>query len=315
MARWSVPLLVAMTVLAGCSASSSGTSASTTDPASDVHVEATRTTGVIRGIVVDAAIRPLGGAQVTTQAGSTRLWTNTTPTGAFGFQGLAPGTYFVVAEKPGYKQTQTSVEVVAGDSMPRATQVQLEANPVTKPYVETLSFKGFLACGAAIFLTSVGCTTVGPAATATASQAIFGYTYTQLPMWMQGELIWDQTQAAGGELIWEAVIHNTNAHVGYRETTTSPALMYWNTTILKDHEEDVLKDGIDVRFFGGAHPSCKSPVQPELPSNPSGFTRPLFFGCGATLNQDVRIIVDTFYNFTPPTGWRHSKDGEAVVPA
>jgi hypothetical protein len=306
------PLLLAL--FAGCSSPPAQDTSSST-LAQDVHLAATETTGVIRGIVVDAAIHPLAGAHVSTMAADRRLHTNTTPNGSFGFQGLAAGTYFVQAEKAGYKAIQTSVVVTAGIDSPKAVSIQLEANPTTKPYVETLSFKGFLACGVAVFLTSVGCTTVGPLADNTGSRAIFHYGYTQLPKWMQGELIWDQAQPGGGELIWEAVVGGTNAHVGYRETTTSPALMFWNTTTLKDHEKDVLADGIDVRFFGGAHPACHAPVQPELPPNPSGFTRPLFFGCGLTVNQETKVIVDTFYNFTPPEGWRHTKDGEPVVPA
>jgi hypothetical protein len=314
MARWSVALLVVMTALAGC-ASSARSGDTTTDVASDIHVQATESTGVIRGIVVDPAIRPLANAHVTTVAKGRTLHTNTTSTGSFGFQGLDPGTYFVQAGKLGYKTIQTSVEVVAAESMPKALQVMLEANPSTKPYLETLSFKGFLACGVAVFLTSVGCTTYGAIADATGSKAIFHYDYTQLPDWMQGELIWDQTQAAGGQLIWEATIGGTNTHLGHRETTTSPALMYWNTTVIQENNETLLKKGVDVRFFGGPHEACQSPVQPELPPNPSQWTKPLFFGCGVTLNQDVKIIIDTFYHFTPPEGWRHTKDGDAVVPA
>jgi hypothetical protein len=314
MVRWPAALIVLGIALAGC-ASNATQGTSTTEVATDVHVEATATTGVIRGIVVDPAIRPLANAHVTTVAKGRTLATNTTPNGSFGFQGLEAGTYFVQAGKLGYKTIQTSVEVVVGDSAPKAVQVMLEANPSTKPYVETLSFKGFLACGVAVFLTSVGCTTRGELASATGSKAIFHYDYTQLPDWMQGELIWDQTQAAGGQLIWEATIGGTNTHLGHRETTTSPALMYWNTTVIQENNETLLKNGVDVRFFGGPHEACQSPVQPELPSNPIGFTRPLFFGCGVTLNQDVKIIIDTFYHFSPPEGWRHTKDGDAVVPA
>jgi len=64
-----------------------------------------------------------------------------------------------------------------------------------------------------------------------------------------------------------------------------------------------------VRFFGGPHPLC------QTPEPPSGVPNVTPFGCGVTLNQDVKVIVDTFYNFTPPEGWRHTKDGDPVVPA
>ena len=41
-----------------------------------------------------------------------------------------------------------------------------------------------------------------------------------MPRWAQGELVWDQTQAAGGMLIWEMVEDGTNQYRGYRETST-----------------------------------------------------------------------------------------------
>lgn len=76
--------------LAGCSQGGSPDEADVNLP--DLGLEATATTGLIRGVVVDEAIRPIEGAKISLQAGSASQETTTTPEGAFGFDGLEPGT-------------------------------------------------------------------------------------------------------------------------------------------------------------------------------------------------------------------------------
>src|ERR1041385_8203063 len=96
-------LLLASVAFAGCAGSARSPSG---DPLQDVHVAATATTGVIRGIVVDIAIHPVAGART--------LRTNSSATGAFGFQGLPAGTYFIEAHRRGYATSRTGVDVEAG---------------------------------------------------------------------------------------------------------------------------------------------------------------------------------------------------------
>ncbi len=292
----------------------------------DVH--ATDTTGVIRGIVVDNAIRPLEHATVTVKAAGKTLTNLTNANGGFGFEGLEPGTYFVQAGKLGYKAGQTSVEVVAGVSDPEVKRISLDLEPSTRPYVESVSYTGYLECGVAVFYTSVGCTTEGFLADATGSQAIWNIKYSILPNWTQGELIWDQTQQAGGDLIWEAVWAggSGNSHCGHRETTVSPALAYMNNSVLHakdknwaactdqtgDHVPDFMADGINYRFFGGPHPAC-IPPDTNLPSPAPA--NPLHFGCGVTLEQKTQAVIHNFYNWVPNPGWRFTKDGTPKPPA
>ncbi len=287
-----VPLLL----LAGCAATESEASDASTS-LEGVEVKATASTGVIRGVVVDPGVVPIANA-IVSLSGQTETVT-TLENGAFGFSGLEPGTYFVNVERNGFAPGQTSTEVVAGVDEPPILRVLLEPNPATAAFVEAFSYIGYLECGVAVFATSVGCTILGPLADATSSEGIWPITFTVLPQWSQGELIWEQTQPAGGELIWEAVHTGTNDFYGYRETISSPALAYLNATVLAANEEDILADGVSYRFFGGPHPLCKVPGT---------------FGCGLTLSQKTQAIVHNFYNFEPSPGWRFTVDGDHPLP-
>ena len=294
-----IPLLA--TALAGyCFAGASQPTPSSGADFSALDLQATSTTGVIRGVVVDAAIRPLANAtvEVSPGAGSTR----TTAGGAFGFDGLDPGTYFLKVHKAGFQATQASTEVVAGVAEPPLVRIQLVADPVTTPYVDAFHFQGFLTFGAAVFATSIGTTIFGPVADSIGDQSIWVLNFTTLPMWAQGELVWEQTQPLGGEFIWE-MTDTSNTHYGHRETTVSPALAYWDTETLEKHNKTTLdpKAGIAYRFFGGPHPLCRDPLNAT-------------FGCGVTVQQRADVYIHNFYNFVPPEGWRFTRDGDPVVP-
>ena len=314
--RWVVGCTLAMLVLSGCAASSSSESASGIE---GVEVQATKDTGVIRGVVTDIGVRPIVGALVTLSGNDQS--TTTLENGAFGFQGLDPGTYFVKVAKAGFIPGQTGVEVVAGVSDPEVKRIQLEANPATAAFIEPYSYIGYLECGVAVFYTSVGCTILGPLAELTASEGIWNIPFNVLPNHTQGELIWEQTQQAGGELIWEVVDGGTNNYCGYRETTVSPALAYINQTVMASPtpcfesgvpvEGHFLENGVSYRFFGGPHPLCKLPnpnLPPPLPNNP------VKFGCGVTLEQKTQAVVHNFYNMVPNPGWRFTTDGNHPLP-
>jgi hypothetical protein len=299
--RWMTAAVVAL-LLAGCTGAPTDDAAAGTDvDFDDLELAASATTGIIRGVVVDQAIRPIANASVTVQPGD--LKASTTADGLFGFDGLEPGTYFITSTALGHDEAQSSTDVVAGVTEPAIVRVLLNQVPGTQPYVDVLHFEGFLTFGAAIFATSVGTTIYPTLSESLSDTSIWTVKYDRLPMWAQGELVWEQTQAAGGEFIWE-MTDTSNTHYGYRETTSSPALAYWNTTVIEDREESTLdpERGIAYRFFGGPHPLCKDPL---------GAT----FGCGLTVQQRADVYVHSFYNFVPPEGWRFTVDGDPVVPS
>ncbi len=94
--------------------------------------------GAIRGVVVDAAIKPLAGA-VVELVGQHRNVT-TLESGEFAFDLLEPGTYFVEAKAARYLVAQNSVQVVAGKSEP--VRIILEGDGVPYPRHVTEKFVG-----------------------------------------------------------------------------------------------------------------------------------------------------------------------------
>lgn len=299
-------------LLAGC-AGDAGTQSSDDEDIDFGDVEATETTGIIRGLVVDEAIRPLVGAVVSI-AQPNRTATSGLD-GQFAFAGLDPGTYFLTVALANYSTTQSQAVVVAGDDEPPITKVFLQRLATTDPYVDAINYAGYLTFGAAVGATSVGTTVFGPLADAINDRSIWYVQFTTLPMWAQGELVWDQTQAAGGQQIWE-MTDTSNRHYGYRETGSSPALAYWNTTVLNepDRVNSTLdpERGIAYRMFGGPHPSLKpGDTCPSLPV----VGNPCYFGFGLTVQQKFEVYIHNFYNFVPAEGWRFTSDGPPVVPS
>ena len=295
-------LAVVVALLAGC-AESPGPTGEGDDFSEelDEDLQATATTGVIRGVVVDKAVVPVSDVTVTIQGSGQATVTNAQ--GAFGFKDLEPGTYFLAASKVGFNGTQTSVEVVAGVDRPDIVKMLVVAVPGLQPYVEALQFNGFLLCGAAIGYTSVGCTTLPAIADATSSASIFPVDFETLPMWSQAELIWENTQPLAGAFIWEQTLQGSNTNLDYRESTGSPALTYVSTPVLEERHEDILDQGINFRFFGGPHELCPATGYPNS------------FGCGVTADQSAEVFAHIFYNFAPEEGWRFTADGAPQIPS
>ncbi len=276
-----------------------------------IDVKASDDTGVIRGIVVDASIVPIANVVVSIQG--RELSTTTNENGAFGFQDLEPGTYFLDAQKPGYEPVQSSTEVEAGVDLPPIVKFQMSTLPGSAPYVQDQYIAGYLTCGMAVFATSVGCTTFGFVADSIGDRSIFSIDYDQKPQWVQGELVWEATQPLAGAFIWEITRseepQSPQPHIGYRETQGSPALAYLNESVTEEHGDWIVEKGLDFRFFGGPHELCQIPVA-RPPGTPVGWG----FGCGLTLEQEAEVFLHNFYNFSPNEGWRFTNDGAPEVP-
>lgn len=130
-------------VLAGCTdGGGEGTGAGAGGDAPPV--EATSTTGGIRGVVVDERITPIKGALI--EITGTNKNVTTSEDGLFSVSGLEAGTYFLRASHPLYSSMQQSVDVVAGEENPPSQKILLQRTIFAQPYMETLSFDGFIAC-------------------------------------------------------------------------------------------------------------------------------------------------------------------------
>lgn len=114
--------------------------------------------GGIRGLVVDQAVTPLGGATVTLTGGpDAGKTTESGSDGLFNFTGLAPGDYFLIVSKPGYKGSQGSANVVAGDAQPPIVKILIERLATATPYVDHFKLDGFYSCTFALFFITDSC--------------------------------------------------------------------------------------------------------------------------------------------------------------
>ena len=195
---------VALLVLAGMGLSGCAGGAGADDPAPPadfgaLDLKATETTGIIRGIVVDEAIRPLAGAVIgTTLPDGAARNTTSAADGAFGFDGLPPGTYFLTVQKPGYLVQQANADVVAGVSEPALVKVLLTADPSSLPYTAIYQYDAFVACS--FTLVTVSFAACGLAAEQTNNAFLVNYRPDKPPSFIQIEAIWTSTQVLGGEL-------------------------------------------------------------------------------------------------------------------
>src|SRR5690242_6986744 len=104
--RLLVAALLGVACLGGCSDGASGSA------------EVASSVGLLRGVVVDEAIRPLGNASVTAAGTTATVNATTTDDGLFAFEGLEPGVYVVTVTKQFYSSQQTTADVRLGEEGP-----------------------------------------------------------------------------------------------------------------------------------------------------------------------------------------------------
>ncbi len=137
-----IAVLLFTVTLAGCA--EQGVTESPDGVDVEKEVQATSTTGGIRGVVVDESITPIPDVTVTLQGQDKQ--TVTDAGGEFVFSGLDPGVYFVQTQHPLYETIQQAATVEAGVSDPKAVRLQLVRNTVQDPFLSTLSFNGYIVC-------------------------------------------------------------------------------------------------------------------------------------------------------------------------
>jgi hypothetical protein len=147
LSKAAVALVLAATVLAGCSGDAKKDSPET--DFSDLPVQVTQTTGAIRCLVVDDRIVPVEGANVTARGAGVEASTKTDDQGRCVFSSLAAGTYFLEVASPLHRAAQSSVEVVAGVAEPPLTRIQVERLFKQDPYSIQVVRDGFFECSQA----------------------------------------------------------------------------------------------------------------------------------------------------------------------
>ena len=291
-------LLLAGLLLAGCSGNDAKDTSSATEPTFDeLGLTATSSTGVIRGVVVDDAIRPVADAKVTLAGGETPGEARTTDQGTFGFDGLAPGSYFLKVTKAGFVDAQQGADVVAGVAEPDIVKVLLQADASSVPYVEAYTFHGFTECSTVVFgLCGFINDELG---NVTQDNTQVRYPLSKVPSWVQSEMVWSSTQSLGGEfsLMYSWIDGSCDAAIGYCDHSVDGA----SPLLLAANPDDIERIGL------GAD-------QPELYIRT--FTAPVegTVVAGATIEQQFDIYTHIFYGYQPAEGWRFSS-GEPVPTA
>ncbi len=299
-----IALLVSAAALAGCS---SKPSPAPEDDLPDQGLVATDETGIIRGVVVDDAIRPIAGALVTVRtSGSDAMSMETMADGLFGFDGLAPGDYFVAGHKIGHFDIQQSETVVAGVADPTPVTLRLAIDPGNQPYFQDYVYDGFIQCaGTFVAVGANMCTFTDEVdENLTDDRFYVEYELDRKPTWVQSEMIWDSSQAAGDAMSimysWECD-DNDGFLCDHDVGGTSPLLLTADATAIEKIGGGDLGEGVDlfIRVFNqGLN---------ETDTDPGG-------GVGATIQQSFMVYTHVFYGYAPPEGWRFSEDENVPKP-
>lgn len=300
-------------------------------------LQATAETGVVRGVVIDEAIRPVAGVLLglSGPAGPAGNMTSNAE-GAFGMDGLDAGTYFLKASKAGYQPVQVSVEVVAGVSEPAIVKVLLPIDPASLPYYDSYVMDGYITCSARIALTAVP---GGECLASDTSQVV--YTLDRVPDWIQSEMHWQSTQALGDALSLVSECFSGIASepdpcpdgnlVVNRSEGSSPRSITVNRTLAarfrvgdgetgNPHRLRVFAAGradtdlIDEDAYNQMLNETTGGLVPCVawPAINDGCFR--FTGVGVILNQAFSVYTNIFYGYTPPPGWSFVATGEVPQP-
>jgi hypothetical protein len=301
-----MPTLAALAILlAGCSGDGPGAAAAEAGPAEVV----------LRGVVVDAAIRPLSGATVVVVPGD--LENTTGEDGAFSFTGLAEGDYTVTVRRAGYLDSVTTARAATAD-VAESVQVVLEFLPTATKFASLYKFEGMYECG--VWPTN-GCANVNivtgimlcqlpdpvPCFNATSDQSVFLQWVDPGMQFLQTELSWTPTLEVGKELGFGVGGANQQElqqgiAPGYNYTEgQSPLMVRMDWDLLNEsrigHERALL---VQVGSGGSqAIPDC-------VVASPCGPT--------VQVQQTFTNFTTTFYGYLPPDDWLFSTSGQVPPP-
>ncbi|HUR61553.1 MAG TPA: carboxypeptidase-like regulatory domain-containing protein [Candidatus Thermoplasmatota archaeon] len=271
-------------------------------PIGDLQVKATETTGVIRGLVVDDAIRPLANATVKVSPGNQTTTTN--GNGAFGFEGLAPGTYFLNAAKKGYTSVQQSALVVADVDEPPLVRIMVSQLASSKPYHDVIKFNGNQAFAVTAFLPHTGVLNDHPRFVSSVflfnGTFVSSFEYSPSPTWEQNLIVWEpKTALAAGLQVDQCVYLKDSDKCLFSNSTWGPS------PIIMDSDAKL------QQVFAGNSSGLVEDLT-VWSSGATGMNPDADLGIAA--DQDFHIFTVHTYNYRPPAGYRFDKDGEPVDP-
>lgn len=323
---------LAAVVLAGCADNGPKKADDTFEPAFDeLDLKATDSTGVLRGVVIDEAIRPIADVVVAVVGQKNGGAMTTAADGAFGFDGLEPGTYFITASKFGYGSVQSSGEVVAGVAEPALIKVLMVPDPNSGPRIQAEHLEGFIQCSVRPMILGLQCGVTGE------DEVNARYEMSAIPDWIQSEMIWKSTQAAGDELSLaiRCLSNSERCPAGQLTIARSEGKSPQIATINRTHAELWALgapdgDPLDISLFAFGRSDldfydeetvddAQEPVTGKPCLDWSGVIFPAgtcvrMTGPGVIINQKVDVYTHMFYGFTPDEGWYFIADGAHALP-
>lgn len=313
-------LLLLFALLAGCSQDVPPTSS-----APVVFEEAVQATqegrAVLLGYVLDDALRPVVGAQVTVRGAATNTSVSSGAEGAFAVANLVPGTYTLRVTKEGFHSLVTTAEAVAGTD-PRPVLVRLTAIPEDqRPYVVPFHFAGFIQCQAWIGTAPLAPCTVAGQLT---GNPAFGESYYVLHEFgrtearrVQVEASWKSNQQLGSDLTMRAATCRFEPEFGVLgcpanatavKVGTSPLVAAWgNDGRLLDDPTIGLATREVVGVTASLEPAGMGATRLSEPACLDD--NRCYRGVGFAFEQRFDLYTHAFYNYEPPTTWTFVADG------
>jgi hypothetical protein len=287
MRQFFIAFLFAAVALAGCADNSEPANADDGFSSElDDELQATDTTGIIRGLIVDAAIVPVADANI--ELIGQEKTTRSNEDGQFGFAELDPGAYFVKVTKLGYAEVRQSIQVEAGVDKPALSRILMEVDIEGMPFTELQMFRGYLQCGAGL----------GAAGSVNACVLVDSINVFDVPTQAdltttQLEMVWAGTNVFGDGL--DLGLYNPNTLASNFVSTDGPSpqiLTVAGSAIEEKYGEDMAS--YTFRIFPGNDGDV---------------------GVTAIIEQKVDIFVTHFHGFEPTEGWAFINDGEHPLPS
>jgi hypothetical protein len=300
-------LLAAMVLLAGCSGGG---------PAATGELTVDGATGLLRGVVVDDAIRPVSGATVEVSGQGLVANATSDAQGMFSIP-LPPGAYVVRVSKEFYAGHEQAVTVTAGVAEPELVRFQLVFEPRSIPYAQLYKFEGLFECSAwptngcaniNILTGIVFCSLDLPCFNATADRSVELIPIDGVPDYLQSEMVWKPTNSLGESMIFglgsatreELQDGFADGHNGTEGP--SPLMLSLNGSVMLE------------RSIGGDRMlliQVSAGVTQEAPVCPPELGPPC--GVGVVVEQSYTTYTHAFFGYAPPPEWRFTS-GEPVPP-
>ncbi|HJQ92660.1 MAG TPA: carboxypeptidase-like regulatory domain-containing protein, partial [Candidatus Thermoplasmatota archaeon] len=294
--------------------------------------------GVLAGIVVDDAIRPVAGALVNATGQGRSFDATTGDDGSFRFVDLEAGAYLVRVSKVYYSPHEQAVVVATGVADPEVVRFQLVFEASSVPFAAVYKYEGFHECGlnflrvcsnVNILTGIVLCSYDPPGApcfNVTADRSLFSQVIDGTPTFLQGELVWEATTETGRAL-------NFYMGGGNQSELQSGFASAYNFT---GGESPLM---LRLTNHEGDSAWCRRPsADPPCPDDALNWTRigserallgqvdagptQEVGGCGVispcavgfSVQQTFTMYTTVFYGYEPPPEWRFAVDGDPPAP-